>query len=184
MKSSEAPGRHLTPDEVVERVFPSDEHPAPVPLHLAACPDCQEKVSQLREGWLLDRNAVGGFVQTLPDAFWNAQSASVLAAVAGPVPAEPTGPIAFVLPRSILRRPALAFGSLAAALALVAVITYQRFQARPDAVVAQKSSVPAATAAAPASEEIDRVDDELLSDIDELLADEGPLASLVPEGVS
>ena len=74
MKTAGAPGRHLTPDEIVDRVFPADEQPAPVPLHLAACPDCQEKVSQLREAWLLDRGAVGGLVESIPDAFWIAQA--------------------------------------------------------------------------------------------------------------
>jgi hypothetical protein len=184
MKSSDAPGRHLTADEIVDRVFPADEQPAPVPLHLAACPVCQEKVSHLREAWLLDRGGVGGLVESLPDAFWNAQTSSILAAASGPV-AEPrvtVGSLAVAFPRQFVRRPALAFGSLAAALALVGVITYQRLHtSTPSAVT---SAVRPAATPAVSSDENDKRDDELLRSIDDLLADEGPLASLVPQGVS
>ncbi len=173
MKTSEAPGRHLTPDEIVDRVFPADEQPAPVPLHLAACPGCQEKVSNLREA-------------SLPGAFWNAQAASILAAATDPAPAEPARTM---IPfssfhRSFLRRPALAFGSLAAALALVAGITYTRLRTPPATEVAQNVRPPAATPAAASSDETDKKDDELLRSIDEILADDGPVSPLVPQGVS
>jgi hypothetical protein len=182
MRSAEAPGRHLTQDEVVDRVFPADEEPAPVPLHLAACPDCQEKVSTLREGWLLDRGAVAGFVETLPPSYWNSQTASILGAVSGPSPAELPRPIPFSIQRSFVRRPALAFGSLAAALALVGVISWSRFRGHSEPVtVAQQKPIAAAPVA---SEETDKKDDELLRQIDDLLADEGPISTLVPEGVS
>ena len=193
MKTAGAPGRHLTPDEIVDRVFPADEQPAPVPLHLAACPDCQEKVSQLREAWLLDRGAVGGLVESIPDAFWNAQTASIVAAASAPAGAEgfaprvlPFGfrPLPFSISTSFLRRPALAFGSLAAAVALVAAVTYNRLHTKPLPAVAENTThVASATPAAP-TDETDKRDDELLRSIDDLLADDGPLASLVPQGVS
>ena len=187
MKSSGAPGRHLTADEIVDRVFPADEQPAPVPLHLAACPVCQEKVSHLREAWLLDRGGVGGLVESLPDAFWNSQTASVLAAAAAPAGAEPARAsvnlISFAFPKSFLRRPALAFGSLAAALALVGIVTFQRLHTKPGAVAVSGARAPVATPVV-ASDETDKRDDELLRSIDDLLADEGPLTSLVPQGIS
>lgn len=191
MKTADAPGRHLTADEIVDRVFPADEQPAPVPLHLAACPDCQEKVSTLREAWLLDRGAVGGLVESIPDAFWIAQTSSILASASAPAGAEaprvlPFGfrPLPFSISTSFLRRPALAFGSLAAAVALVAVVTYNRLHTKPLPPVAE--NVPHATPAVPAAptDETDRKDDELLRSIDDLLADDGPMSSLVPQGVS
>jgi hypothetical protein len=181
MNRGEAPGRHLTPDEVVDRVFPADEQPAPVPLHLAACAECQEKVSTLREGWLLDRGGVAGFVETLPPSFWNAQTAQILGAVAGNAPASFAHPIPFSFQRSFLRRPALAFGSLAAALALVGVITYSRIHNKPPVDVAH-GNLPAPRVVS--SSDSDKKDDELLSQIDDLLTDEGPIAPLVPDGVS
>jgi hypothetical protein len=190
MKTADAPGRHLTPDEIVDRVFPADEQPAPVPLHLAACPDCQEKVSTLREAWLLDRGAVGGLVESIPDAFWIAQTSSILATATSPAGAEtprvlPFGfrPLPFSVATSFLRRPALAFGSLAAAVALVAVVTYNRLHTKPLPPIADNVVHAAPTPASPA-DETDKKDDELLRSIDDLLADEGPLASLVPQGVS
>jgi len=184
MKTSAAPGRHLTPDEIVDRVFPADEQPAPVPLHLAACPDCQEKVSHLREAWLLDRVAVGGFVESLPGSFWNAQTESILAAASRPAGTEAPRalPLAFSLPRSFFRRPALAFGSLAAAIALVAGITYMRLHTKAAAPVQTAVHAPAATPVP--GDDTDKKDDELLRSIDDLLADDGPFASLVPQGVS
>lgn len=183
MKSSEAPGRHLTPDEIVDRVFPIDEQPAPVPLHLAACADCQRKLSQLREGWLLDRGAVAGVVDALPDAFWSAQTASILAGVAVSEPAESPHPVPFSFQRSFFRRPTLAFGSLAAALALVALVTYSRLHSKPDAQIV-RTVVPTAVPSAVAADETDRSDEELLRGIDDVLADEGPIAKLIPEEAS
>jgi hypothetical protein len=189
MKAS-APGRHLTADEIVDRVFPADEQPAPVPLHLAACPDCQEKVSHLREAWLLDRGSVWGLVESLPDSFWSHQSASILTTAADPNAVEAPRPMPFPIPfslqRSFVRRPALAFGSLAAALALVAGITYTRLHTRSVPVIAASAPrVPVVASATPvASDEMDKTDDELLRSIDEILADDGPVSSLVPQGVS
>ncbi|HKC25754.1 MAG TPA: hypothetical protein VKF32_13485, partial [Thermoanaerobaculia bacterium] len=122
----------------------------------------------------------------LPGAFWNAQAASILAAATDPAPAEPARTM---IPfssfhRSFLRRPALAFGSLAAALALVAGITYTRLRTPPATEVAQNVRPPAATPAAASSDETDKKDDELLRSIDEILADDGPVSPLVPQGVS
>ena len=66
--------RHLSADEIVERVFPADDRPAAVPGHLATCVACQERVAGLREAWLLDRGAVSGAVDDLPSGFWGAQA--------------------------------------------------------------------------------------------------------------
>ena len=71
-------GRHLTGDEIVNRIFPVEEGPAPIPMHLAVCPECQEKVSKLREAYLLDRGAVAGVVESLPGEFWTSQRRAVI----------------------------------------------------------------------------------------------------------
>jgi len=47
--------RHLTPDEIVDRVFPATTVRRPSPLTSGACAACQAKVARLREAWLLDR---------------------------------------------------------------------------------------------------------------------------------
>ncbi|MCL4810530.1 MAG: hypothetical protein KJ062_22430, partial [Thermoanaerobaculia bacterium] len=122
-------GRHMTEDEVVNRVFPVEEGPAPIPIHQAVCPECQQRVAKLREAFLLDRGAVTGFVESLPAEAWTAQRRAIMRRVtelaafdaeerATPFPARFT--------RSILHRPVLAVGSLAAALALVAGLTVLR----------------------------------------------------------
>ncbi len=184
MKPAESRGRHLTPDEIVARVFPSDEEPAPVPLHLAVCAECQARVAELREGWLLDRGAVAGAVEALPEPFWEAQSVAILETIKEP-PVE--APLPFPLQRSFFRHPVLAIGSLAAAVALVAVVTITRPWSRePQAApVAVQQKAPAARTVQPAAADAtDRSDDELLREVDQLLADDTPFSSIAPEGVS
>lgn len=180
MKTTEVRGRHLTPDEIVARVFPVDEETAPVPLHLAVCAECQSKVAHLREGWLLDRGAVAGVVDALPAGFWEGQTASIMQTL------QSTGNVStgvrpfpvFIRSTSFLRRPVVAFGSLAAALVLMAGISFLKPKA-PPIVEAQNQAVPTKVAVT----DVDRTDDELLRDIDRAL-EEAPFSSLVPEGVS
>lgn len=178
---AETRGRHLTPDEIVARVFPSDEETAPVPLHLAVCAECQARVAELREGWLLDRGAVAGAVEALPEAFWQAQTQAILEAVKDGAESD-VHPFPFPLQRSFFRHPVLAFGSLAAALVLVASVTLLRPWSREaPPVVAEK---PAAAAHAVTASPNDPVDDELLRDVDRLLAEDTPFSTIAPEGVS
>jgi anti-sigma factor RsiW len=177
---TEAPGRHLTLDEIVDRVFPAGEEPAPVPLHLAACDACQAKLAHLREGWLLDRGSVTGVVEAIPEAFWVSQAGATMDAVAAEPAALPR-PLPFSVKRSILRRPILAFGSLAAALVLVTAISLRKPHAAPDQT-ARKA--PAPSPAAVAAEELDRSDDELLLSIDQVLSEDAPFTALAGEGVS
>ena len=66
MRDRSEPVRHLSDDEIVDRVFPSTEA-APVPIHLATCTTCQGRVARLREAWLLDRGAVEGTVEAIGD---------------------------------------------------------------------------------------------------------------------
>ena len=104
--------RHLDADEIVERVFPADDRPVAVPEHLATCAECQERVANLREAWLLDRGAVSGAVDDLPSGFWEAQTAATMAAVR----TQAAAPEVRVFParaRGILRHPVMAFSSLA-----------------------------------------------------------------------
>lgn len=173
--SSQTRGPHLTPDEMVARVFPPGDDPAPVPMHLAVCSECQSRVVQLREAWLLDRGATDGVVEALPDAFWSAQSAAVMAAVSAEGrPALPFHPAAFARTAStFVRRPAMAFGSLAAALTLVAGLTLLR----PAAAPVPAGPVATLRTPVPALATDDKSDDELLRSIDEILAD----ASTAPE---
>ena len=181
MKTSEAYGRHLTQDEIFSRVFPQEEGPAPVPLHLATCEECQGRVARLREGWLHDRGAVDGVLDEIPEAFWDAQAGAILERIADePSRGAMTPSIPFRLKGSLVRRPILAFGSLAAALALVASISLLR--PRPSAnEVASIASTPVPEASIEIS---DQADDELLDSIDHILADEMPLLSIFPEGLS
>lgn len=178
-------GRHMTEDEVVSRVFPVEEGPAPIPIHQAVCPECQQRVAKLREAFLLDRGAVAGVVESLPAEAWSAQRRAImrrvteLAAVeaeqrAAPFPARFT--------RSILHRPALAVGSLAAALALVAGLTVLR--GGPDA--GATAGAPVAVAEANGENGLsaaDRADDELLRSVDSILSTGAPYGSLLPEAV-
>jgi hypothetical protein len=179
-------GRHLTEEEVVNRVFPVEEGPAPIPMHLAVCPDCQERVSRLREAHLLDRGAVTGIVESLPGEFWNGQRRSVMGRVAelAAIEAEEKAtPFPARFTRSILHRPALAFGSLAAALTLVAGLTVIRRapDAAPAPGVATVAEVPAS---GPADLPLaDRDDDELLRAVDRALSAEAPYETLLPEAM-
>jgi len=180
---------HLTPDEIVERVFPSGDRPEAVPAHLVACHACQSKVARLREAWLLDRGAVSGVVDSIPAPFWDSQRAAILGklevkdaqdaedgsesesrASLSPFPAPPRR-------GAFLRHPVLAAGSAAAALALVAGITMSRLYAPAPAGRVAASATPVATAV-PAG---DNADDELLLSIDGILSQESPYASLVAE---
>jgi hypothetical protein len=201
MREAPARVRHLTDDEIVDRVFPSAEG-APVPLHLAACPECQAKVARLREGWLLDRGAVEGTVDAIASEAWESQAASVMVRVRNEAsrPARPVFPFRLRWPDRLVRRPALALSSVAAALALVTVMTVvrPRVSTPPDAAVSPLPSSPlsststasaapavsvAATSApgSPAVSVRDASDDELIREIDRLVSDEGPLHDLLPQ---
>ena len=176
--------RHLTPDEIVGCVFAGENGPSGVPAHLALCPECQEKVSRVREAWLLDRGAVESAVESLPEPFWTAQRAAILRRVEGdPLPLRPASSGFHPFPAAArklrgLRHPALAFGSLAAALALVAVLSVRRFGAPEAANPVPAARVTPAVLAAPAA---DQTDDELLLSIDQLLREEPAYTSLVPD---
>jgi len=85
--------------------------------------------------------------------------------------------------RSILHRPALAFGSLAAAIALVAGLTVLRGgpETSPVPGAAIVNAVPAnGSAGLPAS---DRADDELLRSVDSALSSEASHEALLPEAM-
>ncbi len=179
--------RHLSPDEIVAIVFPTEDGPSEVPAHLAACGSCQAKVARLREAWLLDRAAVDGAVEALPEPFWEAQRAAILGTIGGaadgsrfaasgirPVPSAARKP-------RLVRHPAVAIGSLAAAVALVALLTVHRVGAP-----SSSPGIPAAVAtpAVLATPPADRADDELLLSIDRVLGEEPLYSSLVPEGTT
>jgi anti-sigma factor RsiW len=179
-----AEDRHLTPDEIVGRVFPGDDRPSPVPEHLAGCEACQSKVARLREAWLLDRGAVDGFVDGLPESFWEAERAAVLAAVEGhAVPERPVTSGILPFPAAVrrgrlLRHPFLALGSVAAAVALVAALSVGRPGSREvPAPAPQAMATPVTTGVPP----MDQADDELLLSIERLLHDEPVYATLVPD---
>lgn len=177
-------GRHLTEDEVVGRVFPVEEGPAPILIHQAVCPECQQRVAKLREAFLLDRGAVTGVVESLSGDFWNAQRRAILGRISEleAVEAEERAtPFPARFTRSILHRPALAFGSLAAALALVAGLTVLRggTEAGPSAGVETVATLPAnGTAELSAA---DRDDDELLRSVDSVLSNSESYEALLPE---
>jgi hypothetical protein len=176
-------GRHMTEDEVVNRVFPVEEGPAPIPIHQAVCPECQQRVAKLREAFLLDRGAVTGVVESLPAEAWNAQRRAIMRRVtelAAVEAEERAAPFPARFTRSILHRPVLAVGSLAAALALVAGLTVLR--SGPDAGANGGAAVTVAEAngengLSPA----DRADDELLRSVDSVLSTGAPYGSLLPE---
>jgi len=178
---------HLTPDEIVERVFPGAEGPSAVPAHLAGCETCQARVAQLREAWLLDRGAVDGVVEALPEPFWEAQRAAVLRTIEGasaPVRSETSGirPFPAVVRKPLLlRHPVLALGSLAAALALVGIVSVNRFGGpSPAPPVPSAMATPVVQSTSPG----DQADDELLLSIDSLLREEPTFTSLVPDGTT
>jgi hypothetical protein len=179
-------GRHLTDEEVVSRVFPVEEGPAPIPIHQAVCPECQERVAKLREAFLLDRGAAAGVVESLPAEFWAAQRRAVMGRVselAALEAEEKATPFPARFTRSILHRPALAVGSLAAALALVAGLTVLRPgpQTAPGAgnVAVVATPVNGSAELSPA----DREDDELLRAVDTVLSAEAPQEALLPEAM-
>ncbi|MBK8598577.1 MAG: hypothetical protein IPP07_20165 [Holophagales bacterium] len=177
-------GRHLTDDEIVGRVFPVEEGPAPIPIHLAVCPDCQQRVAKLRDAFFLDRGVVAGVVESLPGDFWSGQRRAILGRISdlAAVEAEERAtPFPARFTRSILHRPALAFGSLAAALALVAGISVLRggTEALPPAGAAAVASVAAGDPAELSA--ADRDDDELLRSVDSALSGEASQEALLPE---
>jgi len=167
--------RHLTSDEIVERVFPGGDRPVAVPEHLASCGACQERVATLREALLLDRGAVSGLVDDLPARFWEAQAASALAAVRAAAAEEsPAAPL-HVFPsrlRGILRHPVLAASSLAAALLLVGGLSLLNPGRTDSRVLSTAERTPAVVN--------DASDDELLVSVDRALEDSS-LAGLVEE---
>jgi anti-sigma factor RsiW len=166
--------RHLTPDEIVERVFPADDRAGAIPEHLATCAACQERVAALHDAWLLDRGAVSGAVDDLPSGFWGAQAAATMASVRASAPVDAPLPEARVFPsrmRGILRHPALALSSLAAALLLVGGLSLLR----------SGSTAPPPNMAAVNTPAVnDAADDELLVSVDRALEDSS-LAGLVVE---
>jgi hypothetical protein len=171
---------HLTPDEIVERVFPSGDRPETVPAHLGTCSACQSKVARLREAWLLDRGAVSGVVDSIPASFWEAQRATILSKLEADETEDPLDVTPFPPPANrgaFLRHPVLVAGTLAAALLLVAGITVNRLNAPRPAGRVAVSATPAATAVSTG----DHADDELLLSIDRILSQESSFASLVPE---
>jgi hypothetical protein len=175
--------RHLTSDEIVERVFPGDDRPAAVPEHLATCVACQERVATLREAWLLDRGAVSGAVDDLPAAFWEAQAAATMAVVRAGAPEEVAVADVRVFAsrmRGILRHPALAVSSLVAALLLVAGLS--RLHSSSTALVvrtaAVKNSETREKTPAPVT---DASDDELLVSVDRALEDSSLAGFIVEE---
>lgn len=160
---------HLSADEIAARVFPEEGGPAAVPAHLASCATCQERVARLREAWLLDRGAVSGYVDGLSEPFWSAQASRTMEEIRAS--AAPKARVPDVRPR--VRHPFLAFGSLAAALVLVATATVSHFASRPPAV-------PSTIAASPTPSSVDSSDEELLRAIDRVL-DDSSLARLAAE---
>ncbi len=178
---------HLTPDEIVEHVFPSGDRPSETPAHLSDCAGCRDKVARLREAWLLDRGAVDGLVEALPETFWRSQREAILRSLqaeAAPA-ASPKGGLhpfpASMRSGRLLRHPALALGSLAAALALVAGISFTRLWAPEHAGPDPQAVQTPALSTAPAT---DKSDDELLLSIEQVLTEEPPFTSLIPDGTT
>ena len=177
-------GRHLTEDEVVNRVFPVEEGPAPIPIHQAVCPECQQRVAKLREAFLLDRGAVTGVVESLPAEVWTSQRRAVMRRIselAALEAEEKAAPFPARFTRSILHRPVLAVGSLAAALALVAGLSVLRPSPEPGA--AGSGAPVAAASGATALAAADREDDELLRSVDSALSNVAPHEALLPEAM-
>src|SRR5664279_2946798 len=177
--------RHLGSDEIVERVFPADDRPIVVPGHLATCAECQERVANLREAWLLDRGAVSGAVDDLPSDFWEAQAAATMAAIRSGAAAEGAQPGAEIRmfparARGILRHPVVAFSSLAAALLLVGGLSLVRSRATAPAVRTAAVTSVTSMEKTPALVN-DASDDELLVSIDRVLEDSSLAGFLVEE---
>ncbi len=165
---------HLSADEIVARVFPEDGGPAAVPPHLAGCAACQERVARLREAWLLDRGAVSGYVEGLPESFWSAQAERTMEEIrVGAAPRVASSAEARGFRPRLLRHPFLAFGSLAAALVLVATVTVSHVSTKAPVVTS-------AVVERPTPSPVDRSDEELLRAIDRVL-DDSSLSRLAPE---
>jgi anti-sigma factor RsiW len=165
---------HLSADEIVARVFPEDGGPAAVPPHLAGCTACQERVARLREAWLLDRGAVSGYVDGLPESFWTAQAERTMEEIrSGAAPLAASSAEARAFRPRLLRHPFLAFGSLAAALILVATVTVSH-------IATKAPVVQSAVVERPTPSPVDRSDEELLRAIDRVL-DDSSLSRLAPE---
>ena len=180
-----SPSRHLTPDEIVERVFPGDDRPAAVPEHLATCVACQERVATLHDAWLLDRGAVSGAVDDLPSGFWEAQAAATMAGVRAGAPVDAPVPEVSVFPsrmRGILRHPALAFSSLAAALLLVGGLSLLRSGSTAPSVQTAAVTTSEAREKTPAAVN-DAADDELLVSVDRALEDSSLAGFVVEEAL-
>jgi hypothetical protein len=135
---------------------------------------------------------VAGSVDVLPEPFWLAQSAAVMQAIREEVPEE-SGIHPFSIPKSIVRRPFLAFASLAAALALVAGLSVLNpFRSGPSTLrpgTTASATRPHAVASPDAdananANATDTSDDELLRSVDSLLSEETPYSNLIPLGVS
>ncbi len=165
-----SPTSHLSADEVVARVFPEEGGPAVVPAHLAGCAECQERVARLREAWLLDRGAVSGYVDGLGEPFWRAQAERTMEEIRAS--RAPGAELRNRRARA-LRHPFLAFGSLAAALVLVATATISR-------VASQTPVVQSAAVVRPTPSPVDASDEELLRSIDRVL-DDSSLTRLASE---
>jgi hypothetical protein len=181
MKNEE--NRHLTPDEIAEIVFPAGDRPAPVPAHLAVCAPCRARVARLTEGWLEDRSDVDRAVEELPEAFWEGQRAAVLREIdrmpaTGPLSAGAFRPFPAARTRAFFRHPVLALSGLAAALALVAVVSVHRAAVPAAGGSASSAMATPVVAAAPSG---DQADDELLLSIDRILREEPAYTSLVPD---
>ncbi len=176
--------RHLTSEEIVARVFPINEGAVPVPLHLSVCSECQAKVGRLREAWLLDKGAVDGVLDEIPPAFWDEQRSSILSRVRDEAATAP-GTASFPLRWSarVMRRPAVAAASLAAALALVAGISVLRPYGTRVGLPASTATVVRATVSSDFANAADVRDDELLQGVDQALSEELPFRSLIPEEV-
>ncbi len=176
------PSRHLTPDEIVERVFPVDDGAGAMPEHLAKCAACQERVAALHDAWLLDRGAVSGAVDDLPSGFWEAQAAATMARVRAGATLDAPQPEVGVFPsrmRGILRHPALALSSLAAALVLVGGLSLLRSGSTAPPLLTATARTGEVREKTPASVN-DASDDELLVSVDRALEDSS-LAGLVVE---
>ena len=180
-----SPTRHLTPDEIVDRVFPAGDRAGAVPEHLANCAACQERVAALHDAWLLDRGAVSGAVDDLPPGFWEAQAAATMAGVRACAPADAPAPGVVVFPsrmHGILRHPALALSSLAAALLVVGGLSLLR--SGPTAPPVQRAAVTASEAKEKTPVAVnDASDDELLVSVDRALEDSSLAGFVVEEAL-
>jgi hypothetical protein len=181
--------RHLTTEEIVARVFPVHEGAAPVPLHLSVCAECQGKVARLREAWILDKGGVQGVMEGIPPSSWGEQRSAILARVRDEA-ASASAPAPFPLRWTVraVRQPAIAAASLAAALVLVAGLSFFRHRGAvegPGVPVASGAPAAGAQAASPVGlvSAADLRDDELLQGVEESLSQDIPFRSLIPEEV-